>query len=98
METTLTRLNSSLKISRLRMAVMAGELKASTVATAAPLYCTEKVHIELKTARLRPYSTMKPHWERGRRKRLRLSASSPHSMPNATKQSRQKASTREGSW
>ena len=50
MEMTLMRLNFSLKTMRLKMAVIAGELNAITVATAAPLYCTENVHMELKMA------------------------------------------------
>ena len=54
MDKILMRLNSSLNTRRLRIAVMAGELKASTVATAAPLYCTENVQAVLKMARVRP--------------------------------------------
>ena len=77
--------------------VMAGELKARTVATAAPLYSIENIHRMLKAASVRPFSSMNFHWERGRWKRLRLTTNSPATMPSATIKSRQKAMTSTGS-
>jgi hypothetical protein len=44
---------------RVGTAVIAGELKASTVATAAPLNSTENVHIVLNSDRVRPYRMKK---------------------------------------
>ena len=79
------------------IAVKAGELKTSTVETAAPFKPTETIHIALKEERIKPYKTINFRFLPARRKFFRLKIRNTVTKAANTNASRQKASTSGGS-